>query len=92
MTIGHRLGLLLPGARERRRQIAAFGDLWRQGNAAAVAGTGRRWAVLGDSTAQAIGASRPDSGYVGQVRIWLDQRDGAPWRVLNLFSLWSDHR
>ncbi|MGH9155534.1 MAG: SGNH/GDSL hydrolase family protein [Acidimicrobiales bacterium] len=40
--------------------------------------------MLGDSTAQAIGASRPDYGYVGQVRTWLDQRGEAAWRVVNL--------
>ncbi len=40
--------------------------------------------MLGDSTAQAIGATAPDRGYVGLVRAWLEQRDARPWRVRNL--------
>jgi len=40
--------------------------------------------VLGDSTAQGLGAPSPDHGYVGQVLGALRQRTGLPWRVLNL--------
>jgi len=39
--------------------------------------------VLGDSTAQGIGAPSHDRGYVGQLRARLEARDGQPWRVLN---------
>ena len=39
--------------------------------------------VLGDSTAQGLGASSPLHGYVGQVLMHL-RRTGSPWRVLNL--------
>ena len=40
--------------------------------------------VLGDSTAQGLGAHRPDGGYVGQVLAELRRQTGLPWRVLNL--------
>jgi len=40
--------------------------------------------VLGDSTAQGLGAPSPRSGYVGQVLADLRQRTGLHWRVLNL--------
>ena len=42
------------------------------------------WVVLGDSTAQGLGAPTPDAGYVGQALEVLRQRSGLPWRVLNL--------
>ena len=40
--------------------------------------------MLGDSTAQGIGASGYDKGYVGQLRRILEERTGKTWRVLNL--------
>jgi len=40
--------------------------------------------VLGDSTAQGLGAPSPRGGYVGQVLAGLRQRTGLHWRVLNL--------
>ena len=40
--------------------------------------------MLGDSTAQGIGAPSVDEGYVGQLRRALDQGAERPWRVLNL--------
>ena len=42
------------------------------------------WVVLGDSTAQGLGAHSPDGGYVGQVLAELRHQTGLPWRVLNL--------
>jgi len=45
---------------------------------------GPLWVVLGDSTAQGLGAPSPDGGYVGQVLEELRARTGQPWRVLNL--------
>jgi acyl-CoA thioesterase I len=47
-------------------------------------GSGPLWVVLGDSTAQGLGAPTPEAGYVGQVLDVLRQRSGLPWRVLNL--------
>jgi lysophospholipase L1-like esterase len=45
---------------------------------------GPLWVVLGDSTAQGLGAPSPDGGYVGQVLEVLRRRSDMPWRVLNL--------
>ncbi|HEX8006139.1 MAG TPA: SGNH/GDSL hydrolase family protein [Trebonia sp.] len=42
------------------------------------------WVVLGDSTAQGLGAPSPRGGYVGQALHQLRRRTGQPWRVLNL--------
>jgi acyl-CoA thioesterase I len=47
-------------------------------------GPGPLWVVLGDSTAQGLGAPNPEVGYVGQALEVLRQRSGLPWRVLNL--------
>lgn len=78
------LGTLLPGTRARRRQIVDYAGAWRAANEEEDGADGRLWVVLGDSTAQAIGASSFDRGYVGLVRDWLAERDGVPWRVVNL--------
>jgi acyl-CoA thioesterase-1 len=45
---------------------------------------GPLWVVLGDSTAQGLGATSPDGGYVGQVLAELRRQSGLPWQVLNL--------
>jgi lysophospholipase L1-like esterase len=42
------------------------------------------WAVLGDSTAQGLGATGPNGGYVGQTLHQLRRTTGRHWRVLNL--------
>ena len=55
-------GSLLPGSRVRRQQVAAYASAW---DAHHGDGSGPVWAVLGDSTAQGVGASAYDRGYVG---------------------------
>jgi lysophospholipase L1-like esterase len=59
-------------------------DAWSLANDEAQAGTGPLWVVLGDSTAQAVGAGTIQQGYVAAVRDWLSERAGSPWRVVNL--------
>lgn len=84
----------IPGVREVHAQVAPYARAWDEANAAAATGTGPLWVVLGDSTAQGIGAPSWDTGYVGQLKAALDEQsppDGEgddpaprPWRVLNL--------
>jgi lysophospholipase L1-like esterase len=64
--------------------VDEYAAAWHAHNAAALSGDGPLWVVLGDSAAQAVGASSHLSGYVGVVRARLEQRDGRPWRVVNL--------
>jgi lysophospholipase L1-like esterase len=45
---------------------------------------GPLWVVLGDSTAQGLGAPGPKGGYVGQALAQLRRSTGQHWRVLNL--------
>ena len=45
---------------------------------------GPLWVVLGDSTAQGLGAPGPRGGYVGQTLQQLRRTTGMHWRVLNL--------
>lgn len=82
------LGLLvrgaLPGLRRVHAQVAVYAKAWDEANALALASSGPLWVVLGDSTAQGIGALGPDQGYVGQVHKMLSAATGKPWRVLNL--------
>jgi len=42
------------------------------------------WVVLGDSTAQGLGAPGPKGGYVGQALSQLRRTTGQHWRVINL--------
>jgi len=42
------------------------------------------WVVLGDSTAQGLGASDPRGGYVGQTLQQLCRQTGQHWQVVNL--------
>ena len=64
-------------------QARTYADYWTRQNSAALRADGPLWVVLGDSTAQGLGASSPLHGYVGQVLNAL-RRTGRPWRVVNL--------
>lgn len=75
---------LRPGVAAVHDTVAPFRADWERENTAALDREGPLWFVLGDSTAQGIGASAPQRGYVGQLRRRLEARDGRPWRVLNV--------
>ncbi len=72
------------GVTALRADCVAFAGHWQAHNDQILAEPGPLWVVLGDSTAQGLGASSPDGGYVGQVLQTLRLRTGRPWRVLNL--------
>jgi acyl-CoA thioesterase-1 len=65
-------------------QALTFAEFWQANNATARTAEGPLWVVLGDSTAQGVGASSPLHGYVGQVLAALVPRAKQPWRVVNL--------
>jgi len=73
-----------PGLRKVHAQVARYAAEWESANGAALGVAGPLWVVLGDSTAQGIGAPSWDEGYVGQLRRALDDGSERPWRVLNL--------
>ena len=72
------------GVTAMRGDCLAFAGHWRAHNDWVLGTDGPLWVVLGDSTAQGLGAPGPEGGYVGQVLAGLRQRTGQPWRVLNL--------
>jgi lysophospholipase L1-like esterase len=74
----------IPGLRRVHAQVAVYAKAWDEANELALAASGPLWVVLGDSTAQGIGAPGPDEGYVGQVHRMLEATSGEAWRVLNL--------
>jgi lysophospholipase L1-like esterase len=74
---------LRPGAGVTLDAVEPFRAVRDASNEQALDGSGPLWLALGDSTAQGIGASAPDRGYVGQLRARLEARDGRPWRVVN---------
>jgi len=64
---------------------AAHNDQVRQERASDEnAATDPLWIVLGDSTAQGLGAPGPMGGYVGQALTQLRRTTGQHWRVINL--------
>jgi lysophospholipase L1-like esterase len=73
-----------PGLRSVHAQVARYAAEWEAANGVALGGGGPLWVVLGDSTAQGIGAPSWDEGYVGQLRRALDDGSERPWRVVNL--------
>jgi lysophospholipase L1-like esterase len=72
------------GVNAMRDDCAAFARHWQAHNDEILDHGGPLWVVLGDSTAQGLGAHSPDGGYVGQVLAELRCQTGLPWRVLNL--------
>ncbi len=83
-----RLGRWTDGVGAMRADRWTFAEYWREHNKqvlAQVAETGDPvWVVLGDSTAQGLGAPLPKGGYVGQTLRQLRERTGQRWQVLNL--------
>src|SRR5580692_2985992 len=63
---------------------AAHNDQVRQERANGSASADPLWVVLGDSTAQGLGAPGPKGGYVGQALTQLRRNTGQHWRVINL--------
>lgn len=84
---GERLLRVVPALRRSLDQVTAHAAEWAR-RAEEVLATGPQgaplWVVFGDSTAQGVGVPDVEHGYVGRVRQLLEERDGAPWRVLNL--------
>ncbi|MFN2505110.1 MAG: GDSL-type esterase/lipase family protein [Acidimicrobiales bacterium] len=85
-TLGRFLRRVVPGVHRVHAQVTPYATRWDAANELILTTTGPLWVVLGDSTAQGIGAPGYDQGYVGQLRILLDEQRGenGPWRVLNL--------
>lgn len=77
------MGAVLPGVSRVWDQVDPYARAWRADNLEAIAGTGRRWVVLGDSLSQGIGASTHRDGWVGQLSRRL-AADGHVLRVVNL--------
>lgn len=77
-------GGLLPGATARRLQAAAYAVEWERANAEALAAPGPLWVALGDSTAQAVGTSSREHGYVLVLLALLRAQRDQAWRVVNL--------
>jgi acyl-CoA thioesterase I len=79
-----RFGRWADGVIELREDCVTFAGHWDAHNDWVLTESGPLWVVLGDSTAQGLGAPSPMGGYVGQVLTGLRERTGERWRVLNL--------
>jgi lysophospholipase L1-like esterase len=89
-----RLGRWTDGVAELRSARTEFAVYWGAHNEEVLAKRERAmrdgdaldplWVVLGDSTAQGLGAAGPRGGYVGQTLHHLRRTTGRHWQVLNL--------
>jgi acyl-CoA thioesterase I len=89
-----KLGRWTDGVAVLRADRTEFAAYWRAHNARVLGKRERAlqagdapdplWVVLGDSTAQGLGAPGPHGGYVGQTLHELRRTTGRHWRVLNL--------
>jgi lysophospholipase L1-like esterase len=89
-----RLGRWTDGVAELRSARTEFAVYWSAHNEGVLAKRERAmrdgdaldplWVVLGDSTAQGLGAEGPRGGYVGQTLYQLRRTTGRHWQVLNL--------
>jgi lysophospholipase L1-like esterase len=75
---------LRPGVAATLGLGSEYRRYWEESNERARQAGGPLWVALGDSTAQGIGASAPDRGYVGQLLVRLRDEQRRPWRVVNL--------
>jgi lysophospholipase L1-like esterase len=83
-ALGRLARSMVPGLRQVHAQVAHYAAEWEEANGRARSGHGSLWVVLGDSTAQGIGAPAWDEGYVGQLLRALDAGSQGRWRVVNL--------
>ncbi len=67
-----------------KRSLATYSQYWREQAAQTPAENSLLYMALGDSTAQGIGASKPQKGYVGLIRKNLEVKAGVPVHVINL--------
>lgn len=65
-------------------QIGRYKNYWVANNQKTAAPNEILYVALGDSTAQAIGATSPQKGYVGLIGKELKQRQDKPVRIVNL--------
>ena len=81
---GRLMRTLRPGVAGTLGLGSEYRRYWEESNERARQADGPLWVALGDSTAQGIGASAPDRGYVGQLLVRLRDEERRPWRVVNL--------
>ncbi len=65
-------------------QINHYASYWQSRAAQPATANSLVYVALGDSTAQGIGASQPQRGYVGLIAESLTQKTGKPVRVINI--------
>ena len=77
------IGLVARGVRRVGRQVEPYTEWWSEQNQTALDADGPLWISIGDSSCIGVGASSPDSGWVGRILDRL-RADDSTWRVINL--------
>jgi lysophospholipase L1-like esterase len=96
---GRLMRTLRPGVAATLGLGSEFRRYWEESNERARQADGPLWVAVGDSTAQGIGASAPDRGYVGQLLVRLQDeqrremnqiiRADAPAAGLRIADAWA---
>jgi lysophospholipase L1-like esterase len=96
---GRLMRTLRPGVAATLGLGSEYRRYWEESNERARQADGALWVAVGDSTAQGIGASAPDRGYVGQLLVRLQDeqrremnqiiRADAPAAGLRIADAWA---
>lgn len=84
LVIGLFIGLYIIGLLALAGQVPAYQKHWDAKNAEISASNAITYIALGDSTAQSIGASSPEKGYVGLIAEAIARKTGRPVHLVNL--------
>lgn len=76
--------VLLSRLGELYTQLVRYERYWYKVNQKPIAGNEIVYVAFGDSTAQAVGASNPEKGYVGLIAAEIAQKRGKPVHIVNL--------
>ena len=81
LVVGVGVGIAFAGLYS---QVPRYKNYWQRRAAKPMPDNALVYVAMGDSTAQGIGASSPDKGYVGLIAKALQEQEGRPVHVINL--------
>ena len=67
-----------------RRSVPRYAAYWDSQNLASTTDRAITYVALGDSTAQGIGATKPENGYIAGVANYIQSTTGRPVHIINL--------
>lgn len=84
VTVAILIGLYVIGLFALSAQVPTYQKYWDKKNRHAAPDNAITYIAMGDSTAQGIGATSAEKGYVGLVAVAIAQKTGRPVRLINI--------